>query len=146
MTLAPEVTQLKYRSVGVEGVRGGKKPLEHYPDVGHLLNLDAAANSSISPRLSPTMENNHPARRTASPVVEENDTNPFGPDIITNSPLQNTPESVPELLRTRTDLTTKTTRSGRILSIPKRYLGLFLVSQASEASLPERWDPEEARM
>ena len=146
MTLAPKVTQLKYRSVGVEGVRGGKKPIEHYPDVGQLLNLDTVADSSTSPRLSPTLGNTHPAQRAASSVVEENDTNPFGSDIITNSSLQNTSVSVPELLRTRTDLTTKTTRSGRIFSIPKRYLGLFLVSQASEASLPKRWEPEEARM
>jgi hypothetical protein len=146
MSLASEVTQLKYRSVGVGGPGGGKNTVNHYDNVIDLPDVDMVTPTAISSQRTLMSGNTQRGQRSTDRDYEGSDTNPFGPDLLRNSTSGSNLESVSELLQSRPHHSTKTTRSGRVLSVPHRYLALFLVSQATTEGRLVKEEPEEGRM
>jgi hypothetical protein len=145
LTLAPPVTQRKYNLVGREGPVGGSEahPLTDYEafttavgtlptttgDNSYAITTDGDEDTEIVDEQTPDVQ-------VISPFIEQ-PTNTIPVDL---------PVKVSGVSPKQQSDTTRTTRSGRAVAVPQRYLSLFTFLQKVGKSRDIGEDPEDGRM
>jgi hypothetical protein len=140
LTLATEPTQLKYRPSG--HVRGGEgsEAVElvspAYPQPINIPTTDAVVELPNSESVS------EPVSEIESPVVD-----PFQPSDYTNASYTSDITAGGGITQHTNAFSTKTTRSGRVVTVPVRYLNMFCMFQQTPwHPSPVAGEREEARM
>jgi hypothetical protein len=139
LTLATEPTQLKYRPGGY--VRGGEG--------SEAVELVSSATQAAFPQPInlPTSDNvvELPTPESVSepdlPVVD-----PFLPSDYSNATYTPVRDPSGAITQHTNAFSTKTTRSGRVVTVPVRYLNMFMWFQTPSSSYPVDGEREEARM
>jgi hypothetical protein len=145
MTLAPPVTQRKYNLVGREGPVGGSET--------HLLTDHEVFTAAMGTQPTITTDNTNPLTHIGDEDtdIEEEQT----PDVPVISPFIDQPTNSNSLgnsvqvsgvsPKQQNDIT-RTTRSGRAVAVPHRYLNLFTSIQKVSMFRGVGEDPEDGRM
>ena len=126
LTMAPEVTQLKYRPGGLKEGGGGSEAVESV--------LPAVQSAYPQPLSLPTtitevaLTSSEANSESGTPI-----TDPFvnGPTTMSNV-VSDDAESGEITQHTNTSIT-KTTRSGRVVTVPVRYLNMFILFHAPDS-------------
>ena len=146
MTLAPETTQRKYRLSGLGGGGEGKDTLTESNSLLEPADTGLPTSQPSSDIASSTLSVGPVHTSTMSTEGNRFPTDPGRSNITTKLQLQSTTS---ELLGTTQDeqhLLPKISRKGRVLSIPQRYLNVFMVCQTIAAERRGGEDPEGGRM
>ena len=136
LTLAPEPTQQKYRPGGYARGGEGSEAVElvspAYPQPIDLPTTDTMVELPSSESVSVT----------ELPVVD-----PFLPSDYSNATYTSGSDGSGGITQHTNAFSTNTTRSGRVVTVPVRYLNMFRMFQQTRSSLcPVAGEREEARM